>query len=901
LNTWFTTNSGDNSRQRRWIIPLGIFVLALLIRIPALGKFITTDEAIWMDSSQAFAGGLLFSDYECQPMPGEEGRKFVGHGLECTYNLPHPGVTTTWGGSLGLVTYYWLAVRPTGVDLRTFLHGIAIDSFDPKLIVPARMPLVVAAALFVCLFYLLLRRLLDDRLALLATLLLALHPFHIAHSRVLHHDALTTTFMGLSLLTMLGYWLQAWKRPWLLASAALAALAFLSKPVGWLMIPYAGLLGLLSLYYRRQHGQWHGWPDVRRLIADGLLWAVTASFTCFALFPALWVIPGQVISKTFADITRSVESGHTQYFLGHVSADPGPLFYPLGWLLRASPLEVLGLLALLVAVWRSLRSRPLPSLRRHLDAHPLLVAMALFLVMLLAYETTSDKKMIRYFLPAFPVIDIFASLGLLWLTQLIARQWRGIRHLIPRLSSRWSSSSLDPGYRGLILAVLIIQASLALPHSPYYFTYFNPLFGGLRVASRLTSVGWGEGLESAADYLNQKPNADKLKVNVWFWQSFAPYFRGTTKPFFSIGRAMSMDYLVFYIHQFQLQSPGPELQSYFLGHYQPEHVVSLKGVGYDWIYAVPVERRTNWEATNVFGKLILYGYRQERASPGVFAAQLVWENKGMTAEDSLWAALQRCEIGSQPLCSQSVAWQPCTLAPGFEQDAQRVGALAESRCELDIADLGPGIYSLHIGLGPSTVGLSARSPAAPQDVTDLTAPQGELGVSVCEIGTPSIISPQEALDALASRILPPDSLPLHVAYGNSVALIGYQVTSPSPRADRTASVTLYWQALQDIPQPTNMAGEFRVRFDLVAPNDSQIPPLTDHLSGLATLGDVWQSGQVLADQHQVSVPEHLAPGNYRLAVALVRADNEELVPALDQATGQISTDRVQLEPIVLVP
>jgi hypothetical protein len=186
-------------------------------------------------------------------------------------------------------------------------------------------------------------------------------------------------------------------------------------------------------------------------------------------------------------------------------------------------------------------------------------------------------------------------------------------------------------------------------------------------------------------------------------------------------------------------------------------------------------------------------------------------------------------------------------------------------------------------------------------VTDLTAPQGELGISVLESGVPSIISPQEALDALASQVLPLDSLPLHIAYGDRVALIGYQVTPPSFPANRTTTVTLYWQALQDIPQLADIAQEFQVRFDLVAPGDSQIPPMTDHLLGLSTLGDTWQSGQVLADRHQVSVPEHLSPGNYRLAIALVRADNGELVPALDQATGQISTDLVQLEPIVLVP
>jgi 4-amino-4-deoxy-L-arabinose transferase-like glycosyltransferase len=152
-----------------------------------------------------------------------------------------------------------------------FLQTLPINPLDPTLIAPARLPLAVMAALFVALFYALLRKLLGERVALVSTLLLVLHPFHIAHSRVLHHDALTTMFMVLSLLAMVGYWLQGWKRRWLLVSAVMAGLALLSKPVSWFMIPYAGLLGGLSLYYRWRSGQWRGWFDVWRLMGEGIL------------------------------------------------------------------------------------------------------------------------------------------------------------------------------------------------------------------------------------------------------------------------------------------------------------------------------------------------------------------------------------------------------------------------------------------------------------------------------------------------------------------------------------------------------------------------------------------------------------------------------------------------------
>jgi hypothetical protein len=124
MNVGVISDFRTPSFRTRWAISVGIFILALMVRIPALDKFVTADEPLWLDNTQAFADGLLFSDYECQPMPSEEGRQFVGHGLECTYSKPHPGVTTTWGGSLGLLTYYWLAVHPTGVDVRTYLQTV---------------------------------------------------------------------------------------------------------------------------------------------------------------------------------------------------------------------------------------------------------------------------------------------------------------------------------------------------------------------------------------------------------------------------------------------------------------------------------------------------------------------------------------------------------------------------------------------------------------------------------------------------------------------------------------------------------------------------------------------------------------------------------------------------------
>jgi predicted membrane-bound mannosyltransferase len=233
-----------------------------------------------------------------------------------------------WGGSLGLLAYYWQEIRPTGMDLRAFLQTLETEPLNPNLINPVRVPMVIVAAIFVLLLYVLLKRLLSTQVALISVLLLTLSPFHIALSRVLHHDALTTTFMVLSLLVMIGYWFRGWAWYWLLFSAGFTGLACLSKPIGLFMIPFAVGLGILNLYIRWRNGQWGAWATVRRFFLEVMGWGVGVGLTMAALLPAAWVIPGEIIQVLFNVSVTYSQAGHIDghFFLGQVLRDPG-VFY----------------------------------------------------------------------------------------------------------------------------------------------------------------------------------------------------------------------------------------------------------------------------------------------------------------------------------------------------------------------------------------------------------------------------------------------------------------------------------------------------------------------------------------------------------------------------------------------
>ncbi len=841
------------------LISVFLFIIGFLPRALALSAFLTPDEFRWVSRSRDFLAGLLTGNWAATLQSG------------------FPGVTTMWTGSLGLLYSYW--ARPTASgNLLDFVRHVSEYHLPMEYVAPVRFPTVILTSASVVAVFWLAARLLDRRSALLAACLLALDPFHLALSRVLHTDALVTTFMTLSLLPMIGYWLHGWRRRWLWISAVMAGLAFVSKSSALLLMPFCAIVGVGTYALRWRQGEPISRRAVGRLIVDGLGWGAIAWLTHTVVWPAMWVEPAVVLGTTFGVTGRYLMEGHElgNYFMGQFTSDPGPLFYPLSWLLRTTPVVLLGLGALLLRGGGHGDQSDMAVDNRRRATIAMLAAYSLFAVLVV---TLVDKKQDRYILPIFPAVDILAGVGLVKLGQIAADKWASLRRR-------------GLGYPLLTAGVIAAQAALALPHFPYYLTYFNPLLGGERSAVQWVTVGWGEGLELAGAYLNQKPDADRLKVTAWYMPTFMAYFQGTVTDFFSVGKQekMTSDYVVFYLNQLQRQMPDPDLIAYYRQHYTPEYVAHLHDLDYAWVYAVPIERHTDWQTSQVADKLILYGYRQT-AAPGQWTVQLVWENLGTSAQEGLWAALQRFEGPESPSGGTALSWQPCALAPGFSpEDAHKVGALVESVCALRVDDLEPGVYSLHAGLGAASGGR----------VVDLLAPRGDVGVSVASDGIPSLTTYQAALDALTQQALPPGAHPLHVSYNSAVALIGYEVVPPTPQGEQAVTITLYWRALQEVAQPASLAQSFMTRFDLVAPDGSRPAGAADKMLTSALAGGRWPAGTVLADPHRIPIPNGLPAGSYNLSVALTKTPSGEIVPFLDEASGLLSATSIPLETTITV-
>ncbi len=846
-----------NRRQlaflKPWIILLGLLALALVARVPALNTFATADEPNWIYRSQLFLGGLLYPDYVCSPAKVDQ--KLPTAGLGCTLQTGHPGVTTMWGGAVGLLAYYRQVASPSGVDLRSFLKSTDLPN-NPAVLASMRLPLAVMGALFVLLFYWLVRRLFDEKTALIAALLVALSPFHIALSRVLHHDAMTTTFMLLSLLPMIGYWLCGWGRRWLFISAIFAGLAFLSKAVGWFMMPCAAMIGLLSLYYHWKGEGWRGWRSVTQVAGEGVVWGAVAWLTFAALFPAMWVIPGQVISTIVAMNFGEAQAGHdvNQYFLGSVAGNPGPLLYPIGWLLRASPLEVLGLLALPAAAWGSFRSlgairRPsAAALRQKIASHPAAVALALFVVMFLLFETIFSKKGVRYFLPAFPVIDIFVAVGLLWMADRLARLLR------KELIQRWALPALS----GL---VLVGQGWLVAGNYPYYFTYYNPLLGGAPGAAKVMDVGWGEGMNEAGDYLNRQPGSASLLVTADYDATLTPFFAGEVNRFTGqIDETMKSDYLVFYRRYLQGGLHDPNLWRYFEQHYQPVQPVTLQGLDYALIYRNPIEQHLCAQDNSRPDVLMPFGYNLD----GNGNLTVFWQNvKGNDRPPALQlqAGLTSAAGGNTLSQRDPERWVACAPAPAFAAEAGMPGALLESQCSLATSGAPPGLYGLSLGLGDGG------------QVAPITSPAGGLAVVIdTDQHFTSAASPT-ALPLLAKQGL---VTPLNVAFGNTASLAGYWLPMDTWQAGGDGTLVLYWQPQRRLSSAA--AGIFQLSLRLFAPGAAEpIATATYPVLPLCQGGRDLMPETLAPVRYPLALPPTLPPGAYTLKVCVTAGSAGEAV------------------------
>ena len=188
-----------------------------------------------------------------------------------------------------------------------------------------------------------------------------------------------------------------------------------------------------------------------------LLWFAAVVTFSFLLWPALWYVPVEVANVLYKGIfVVGVDTEHIQYYFGKVVEDPGYLFYLVVLLYRSSMYLILGA-TLLIVTFRKLESKE----KRFISFF------FLFAFFYLVELTLPSKKLDRYVLPAILALSIISAFSLRIFLEKV-KVWKPLKYLF---------------FFAPALALLIYI-------HPDYFTYYNPLYGGLRSGIYVIEPKW---------------------------------------------------------------------------------------------------------------------------------------------------------------------------------------------------------------------------------------------------------------------------------------------------------------------------------------------------------------------------------------------------------------------------
>ncbi len=545
-----------------------LFAAILAPRLVGIKKFTTGDEPAWLIFSHNFLHAI-------------DQRQF-----ERTVYEYHPAVTTMWIITAGILSYYPGYTRIQHGYIEKFWDLDEIYANAGKalstLLYRSRAISVLLTSIFLLISFLFLWRLVGIAMAMTAILLVSFDPFYLGQSRLLNHEGLACALALAAFLALLVYLYQGHKLPYLLISAALCGLTLLAKSPMILLIPLAGLMFAVQLFEN-----WQKTVDRRRAIWRAVAgyagWLAILALVYTALWPGMWVAPGRMLYEIYGNAFSYAFQGSRLQVTGQVVVKPiGINLSDFGSLLAAilyktTPIIWLGG-ALSLASLFDRKHAPLTLLARRIVSYLALLA----LLFILMFGIAQGRNSTHYILMVFVCLDVMAGIGYVWGVKLLAAKFD------------WAKRQAVQA--GLLTGVILLQGLSTLPDYPYYYTYTNPLAQALQAGTQDPAAGYGEGLDLAAAYLAQKPDAEDMVVSSHLGVGpFSYYFPGTSYPLMyqskdylndrSAGWFRQSDYLVIYdIQQRAMGMPARLLEA--LEGVSPEHVINLNGLRYASIYKI---------------------------------------------------------------------------------------------------------------------------------------------------------------------------------------------------------------------------------------------------------------------------------------------------------------------------
>jgi len=441
----------EKFRHNKKILYIVVFVLFIFLRVVGIkGDMLNTDAERWHRRSENFLEGLK------------------QHNFKETYQRYHPGVTLMWSNAF--VKYisfkYQLTYTDTPLTLENADYFVNIHAISK----------VFNVFLFLILFafqVVFLRKLFNDKVALIYGFLFSVEPYMIGINRWFHQTSFEVLFGFTAILALL-LWYKESKVKYIILSAFFLAFSVLAKVTSLILGPIMLVVFVAKIikdykeYLNNHHKKEATKKNNYKIFASafgqnaliGIGYLLFLAIFIFIFFPALWVDPLYVWNEMYGSIFSAVTDNVRADMLSGVLYY---LYYPVILVFKLSPIT---LLLLILSLW---------GLRKSKDFN-----VFIFVFSLLNYYvflTITEQKIDRYALIFFPFILAIVS------------------SYIATISFKFKVISLIFPFIFLLFVIY--------KYHPVYSAYYSPLVGGTKQALKLGVYdNSGEYFSQAALYLN---------------------------------------------------------------------------------------------------------------------------------------------------------------------------------------------------------------------------------------------------------------------------------------------------------------------------------------------------------------------------------------------------------------
>lgn len=592
----------------------GLIVVFLAPRLAGIGDFVTLDEPSWLSQGANYYYALGQREFQ-----------------NTVYEY-QPAVTTMTIISAAMFLYF-PEYRGFGQGYLDYEKG-RLDPFmvshgkDPlMLLIYSRVIQVFVLLVLFLILYFLLQKFFPKPVAIFALVFAMFDPFYLSQHRLMDHEGMVSLFGMISLVSLAVYLfkentqshaerseasrseasLRLSQRPfvargatqgdsrgdnlpkvsYLILSGVAAGFMSLSKSSSIATLAAIGVLLLWKMIQDREHGWGRGLVSALKTFG---LWFLILAITYFVFWPGMWVAPGRMLYEVYgnafsyafqgARLKITEELDVSQFTLNTRFADVWEVAKIL--LYRTTPVTWLGvLLGFALPFTRD----PERAQRNRLFFTLWLVNGIAFVVLI---GVAQGRNSPHYILSSYLSFNLLAGLG-----------WFHFAEWLKSPAAGDGSGSMNKHIwqYTLLAVVMLYQAGSAITNYPYYFTYRNPILYAAGWYNEFPHFPYCEGLETAAHFLADLPDAENATVFSYYSRGCVSYYYpGPTisyRPYYSDGEhtedllnnLRASEYLiVYYANQGQLAHHLNFVNA--MAKAEPFRVVWLNGYEYVRIYKV---------------------------------------------------------------------------------------------------------------------------------------------------------------------------------------------------------------------------------------------------------------------------------------------------------------------------